>query len=112
MQQAFIKIGNKKMNIHILHSFKERVKGFRFQLKPITTGLCYPKKKSINTYFLCQNIDIIITDKEYKILYIYQNIRSEKIIFRKKHAYYIFELPAFSSTNLKIGQKIEMTIRK
>lgn len=112
MQQAYLKIGNKKINIHILYSFKERMKGFRFQLKPITIGLCYPKKKSINTYFLCQNIDIIITNKEYEILYIYQNIRSEKIIFRKRKAYYIFELPAFESKDLKVGQKLQITIKK
>ncbi len=106
MKLIYVKIGSKKIKTEVLTSFKERIKGFRFQLEPIKTGLCYPKKKSINTYFLCQNIDIVITDKNHSILFIYQNIHSEKIILRKKKAYYIYELPAFSTTPLQVGQTL------
>ncbi len=108
MKSTYLQLKNKKIKFNTLTSLKDRIKGFRFQLDPITTGLCYPKKKSITTYFLCQNIDIVITDKDFKILFIYQNIRSEKVIFRKKKAYYIFELPAFSSKDLQIGQQLQI----
>ena len=67
MQQIYIKIKNKKMKINDLITFGERMKGLRFRLDPIQVGVRYAKKLGINTYFLCQNVDIIMTDKDHKI---------------------------------------------
>lgn len=106
MDSFYITINHKKIKVQKLKTFKEKLKGFRLQLEPIKSGICYCKKKSINTYFLCQNIDIVMTNKEHKVLYIYQNIRSEKFIFRKKKVYYIYELPAFSTKGLQIGDTL------
>lgn len=108
MKKMYIKLNSKKIPVYLLTSWKERIKGFRFQLQPITYGICYPKKKQINTYFLCQNVDIVMTNKDHKILYIYPNFRSEKFIFRKKQVYYIYELPVFSAQNLQVGQTLKI----
>ena len=106
MQQIYIKIKNKKMKINDLITFGERMKGLRLRLDPIQVGVRYAKKMGINTYFLCQNVDIIMTDKDHKILYLYPNIRSEKIIFPKRKVYYIYELPTGSATTLKVGDTL------
>ncbi len=102
----YIKVGNKKIEIEILTSFKERLKGFRFYLKPIKKGLCYPKKHMINTYFACQRLDIVVTDKEDNILAIYLNMKSEKFIRPRFKAYYIYLLPANSAKDLKVNSKL------
>ena len=62
--EKYIKNGNKKIKFKTVTKFTDRLKGFRFYLYPIKEGLCYPKKKMINTYFVCQKLDIVVTDKE------------------------------------------------
>ncbi len=106
---CYVKLGKKKIKTKILTKFKERFKSFRMELNPIKTGLCFVKKKSINTYFFCQHVDIIFTDKEHKILKIYPNMRSEKFILRKRKAYYVYILPANSTTMLKVGETLKVT---
>ena len=54
--------------------------------------LCFPKCKSIHTFFMKKNIDVVITDINHKVIAIYKNIPKNKIIFNK-NAYYIYELP-------------------
>ena len=109
---CYVKLGKKKIKTKILTKFKERFKSFRMELNPIKTGLCFVKKKSINTYFFCQHVDIIFTDKEasYKSEEeVNRNMRSEKFILRKRKAYYVYILPANSTTMLKIGETLKVT---
>ena len=44
-----------------------------------------------------ENIDIIITDKDNKILYIYESFKKNRILIKLK-SYYIYELPNNSNT--------------
>ena len=44
----------------------------------------------INTYFFCQKLDIVVTDKENNILAIYPNLETEKFIRPRLKAYYIY----------------------
>lgn len=89
-------------------TFKDRFKGYKFKLDTIIEGLRYPHKRSISTYFMCQNIDIIMTDKNNVIKKIYPNIKSEKIIFPKKHVYYTYLLPTGCSDYLKINDTLQI----
>ncbi len=107
-----VKLGKKQIKTDVVTKLRARIKSFRFQLQPITTGLCFPKKKSINTYFFCQNVDIVITDKDQTILYLYPNIRSEKRIFWKRKAYYFYIFPAFSTQVLQVGKKLPIITSK
>ena len=54
MMEKYIRNGSKKIKFKSVIKFKDRIKGFRFYLYPIKEGLCYPKKRMINTYFVCQ----------------------------------------------------------
>lgn len=93
-------------------NFKERFKGFMFKLDEITEGLRFPHCRSIHTYFMCQNIDIVMTDKNNVIKKIYPNFRSEKIIFPKKGVYYTYELPVGCAQYLNIGDTLKIITNK
>lgn len=102
----YIKIKNKKIEIIEKNSFKERFIGLKFILEPIDYGLKYPNRNWFNTNFLCQNVDIVLTDENEIIQYMYENFKTEKTIFPKKNIKNIYILPLNSIKNLKINDKL------
>jgi hypothetical protein len=52
-------------------------------------------------------IDVIMTDKNYNILYIYKCVKPYKIILPKKNVYYTFELP-IDIFEYKLNEKIKV----
>ncbi len=69
--------------------FKERLLGNMFKNDII--DMCFPKCNSIHTFFMKKPIDVFMTDKNNKILYIYKSLKPYKIILPKKNVYYTFE---------------------
>ena len=106
--EQYIKVKNKKIKFKTVTEFKDRIKSFRFYLYPIKEGLCYPKKKMINTYFVCQKLDIVVTDIERKILAIYSSIKTVKCVRPSLKAYYIYLLPEGSAKDLKVNDKLKI----
>lgn len=86
--------------------FFDRLLGFILKLDKITIGKRFPKCNSIHTFFMLQNIDIIMTDKNNKIIKMYENFKPERIIFPKKNVYYTYELPLGSCKHFEIGETI------
>ena len=103
----YLKVNNKKIDIKEYTEFKDRFKSFKFYLKIIDFGIKLPKKKLANTTFFCQRIDICFTDKEDKILYLYENVKSEKRIFKIK-ANNIYYLPLNTVKYLKVGDNLKI----
>ena len=60
----------KNINVKVCNNFFNRFKGFMFT-KKINIGLCFPRCNSIHTMFMLKPIDVIMTDKNYKVLYIF-----------------------------------------
>ena len=60
--------------------------------KNITKGMYFPKTKSIHTFFMKDNIDVIMINKDNKIIYYQSNVKRNKIII-KKEAHDTIELP-------------------
>ncbi len=102
----YLKVKNKKIKIVNLNKYNEKIKSFKFHLKTIDYGI-KTKRKFYNTYFFCQRVDICATDKDDKIIKLYENIRSEKFKFILR-AKYIYYLPLDTVKYLKIGQTIEL----
>lgn len=100
----YLKIKNRKIKIIKLDSFWKRFKGLKFVLEPIDYGVMFPKKKTITTDFLCQRVDIILTDKNNKILYMYNDFPSEKRIWPKRKVYNIYFLPVGTVKNFKVNE--------
>ena len=97
---------NKKLEIKVCNNIFNRFLGFMFK-KKINYGLCFPKCNSIHTFFMLTPIDVIMTDKNYNIIYIFKELKSNKIILPKKNVYYTFELPT-NKFNFKEKEKIKV----
>lgn len=81
-----------KNKIKLCTKFKDRLIGKMLQKKNNNQILCFPKCNSIHTFFMLKNIDVIITDKNKKIIKILLNVKPWKIILPIKKAYYIYEI--------------------
>ena len=83
---------NKKIEIKECNTFFSRLIGFMFK-KKIRYALLFNKCNSIHTFFMKSNIDVIMCDKNNKIIYYYNNLSKNKIIWPKKNVYKTIELP-------------------
>lgn len=101
-----IKNNKNEIEIKICKNIFNRFLGLMFK-RNFNYGLCFPKCNSIHTFFMKEEIDIIMTDKNFKIIYIYKNLKPNKIILPKKNVYYTFEIPT-NKFNFKINEKIKV----
>ena len=95
----------KNIEVKVCNNFFNRFKGFMFT-KNINYGLCFPRCNSIHTIFMFKPIDVIMTDKDYKVLYIFKNDKPYRIILPKKNVYYTFEFP-INKLDFKTNEKIK-----
>ena len=100
-------INNKEFDIDIANTFFKRFLGLMGK-KNITKGMFFPKTKSIHTFFVKDNIDVIMINKNNVVVYYQKNVNKNKIII-KKEAYHTIELPKNSISELKLGEKIIIT---
>ena len=107
-KRMYLQVKNKKIKIIELTGFWNRFKGLKFVLEPIDYGIKFSKKKFVTTNFLCQKIDIVLTDKEDNILYMYKKMNTEKYIFPKRKVYNVYFLPLNTVKNLKLNTKLKI----
>ena len=86
-------------------SFFERLKGFMFQ-KNINTFLYFNHCNSIHTFFMKEEIDVLLCNKENIILYYYPSLSPNKIILPKKNVTKVIELPKNYMKNIKVKEKV------
>lgn len=103
----FLVIKSKKIPIQEVNTWRERFKSFKFVLQTIDTGLFLPHKKMLNTTFFCQRVDACFTDSDNKILYLHENIKSEKRILHLK-AKNLYILPLGTCEHLKVGEALKI----
>ena len=60
----YIKINQLKINLEKVEGFWNRMKCLMFVIEPLDYGFLLEKRKHFQTYFACQRIDAIITDKD------------------------------------------------
>ncbi len=95
------------MKVIVAKSFKDKLLGLMYK-KNINYGILLKNCKSIHTFFMLEPIDVLLLDKENKILSIKRNVTPNKIvIFSNKKRTNILELPNNSSLNLKVNQIID-----
>ncbi len=96
------------MKVKIAKSFKDKLLGLMYQ-KNIDYGLLITNCKSIHTFFMLENIDVLLLDKNNRILMINRNVKPNKVlIFNNKNKTNILELPSNSSINLKVNDIIDI----
>ena len=97
---------NKTIDIYECKSFYSRFKGFMLE-NNIDRALLFNRCNSIHTFFMKKNIDVIMCDKGNNVLYYYNNLSKNKIIFPKKNVYKVIELPV-NYYKIEIGKKINI----
>jgi len=96
------------MKTIIANRFKDRFLGLMGK-KNINYSLLIINCKSIHTFFMKENIDVLLLDKNNKILDIKRNIPPNKIlIFKTKKRTNILEMPNNSSIKYKINDNIKL----
>ena len=97
---------NKNIDIIDCNTFFSRLIGFMFK-KNINNALLFNKCNSIHTFFMKENIDVIMCDKDNTIIYYYNNLKKNKIIWPKKKVYKTIELPV-NYFDIKINTMIRI----
>ena len=97
---------NKEIELIDCISFYSRLMGFMFK-KNINNALLFNKCNSIHTFFMKENIDVIMCDKDNNILYFYKDLKNNKIIFPKKNVYKVIETPS-NYFDIKKNTKIKI----
>ena len=95
---------NKSINCINCKSFLSRLKGFMFK-RNINYALLFEHCNSIHTFFMKENIDVILCDKNNTILYFYQNLPKNKIILPKKGVSKVIETPS-NYFDIKVNDKL------
>ncbi len=95
---------NKKYDVVLMDTFFKRLKGLMFKVEPISKIYLFPRCSSIHTYFMKQNIDVCMLDRNFLITYIGSNIERGRVIIKK--GYYTLEMPLGATKGLKVGDKL------
>ena len=95
------------MNVVVAKKFKDKLIGLMGK-KNINYGLLIENCKSIHTFFMKENIDVLLLDKNKRIIKIVRNVCPNKIlIFKNKKRTNILELPSNSSLKYKVNDIID-----
>lgn len=87
----YININKENFTINYCNTFIKRLIGMSFKKKKLNSIYCFPNCNSIHTFFMFQNIDVIMTDNDGNILYTSENMKPNQIILPKKNVYYTYE---------------------
>ena len=88
-----ILINKKKYNLIECNDFYSRFKGLMF-VKDFDYCIMFKKCNSIHTFFMSTCIDVVMTDKDDNVLYIFKSVKPWRVILPKKNVYSVYELPA------------------
>lgn len=94
----------KEIELKQCKSFYSRLLGFMFK-KNINSSLLFDKCNSIHTFFMKENIDVIMCDKDNNILLYYRDLSKNKVIWPKKGVTKVFETPS-NYFDIEIGKKM------
>ncbi len=103
----YIVINDKKYDVILMNSFFTRFKGLMFRKDPISDIYMFPKCSSIHTFFMKQEIDVCILDKNFIIKHICHSMKRGRILIKK--GYYTLEMPLGTAKHLHIGEKVTRT---
>lgn len=97
---------NENIKIKVANTFSQKLIGLMFKKEKLNYGLLLTNTNGIHTFFMFQNIDVILLDKDYNIVKTIENLKPWKIVLPKKNVKHTLELPTntahlFKDKNLK-----------
>ena len=99
-----LKIDNKYLNVIVMDTFFKKLNGLMWKKEPIKDCYIFENTNGIHTLFMFQKIDVILTDKNFKVLKTYKNLSPWKVILPKKRVYYTIEAPINVSSSININE--------
>lgn len=96
-----------KIKVYEAKTFKQRLFGLMFK-RNINYCLLFKKCNSIHTFFMKEKIDVVMTDKNNKVLYIKKNMKKNRIILPKKGVYNTYEFPNNFIKDLEINETLKI----
>ena len=99
-------VNNQTFNLEVANTFFKKFWGLMGK-RNIKTGYFFPKTRSIHTFFMKENIDIIMIDKNNRVVFYKKNVPKNKIIIKKK-AYHTIELPNNSLKIININDELTL----
>lgn len=106
--KMILKTKDKNIPVKTCIRFKDRFIGLMFK-KNIKIGYLFPRCNSIHTFFMKEKIDVLLLDKNNKIIQIYKSLSPNRIILPKRKVYSVLELPNNTSEIFKINEKIKIS---
>lgn len=100
----YIEKEGKKINVVCLDKLLEKTIGLMFKKDLIKDIYLFSRCSMIHTFFMKQNIDVLILDKNYVVLSKFHNVFKNKIII--KSGYYTLEMPVGYSNLFDVGEKV------
>lgn len=94
----------KQIELKNCTSFFSRLIGFMGK-KNIKSALLFKHCNSIHTFFMKENIDVIMCDKNNKILFYYKDLPKNRIILPKKRVSSVYEVPC-GYFDIKINEEM------
>ena len=73
----------------------------------IDKALMFDKCNSIHTFFMFENIDVIMCDSNNVVVFYYNNLSKNKVILPKKGVSKVYETPC-NYFDIEIGDKMEV----
>ena len=93
--QRILRVESIKLNIPVLraYTFWKRFRGFMLK-KSANYALLFDKCKSVHTFFMRFNLDIVYLDEEKRIIKVIRSLKPFKIALPVKNAVSILEIPS------------------
>ena len=101
----------KEIDLKECKSFCSRLKGFMFR-RNINYALLFDRCNSIHTFFMKENIDVIMCNRDNDILFFYRDLSKNKIIWPKKGVTKVFETPSgYFDIDMRTKDRKKMIIK-
>lgn len=94
----YVLIDKKKYSLIDCVSFYDRFKGLMFT-RDFDYCMRFSHCNSIHTFFMSVCIDVVMTDKDNNVLYVFKNVSPFRVILPKKNVFNVYELPSGSVKN-------------
>lgn len=95
-------------DIKIVKSFLDQLLGLLRKSNP--RSLFFKSRFGIHTLFLKESIDVVVLDREYRVVKIKENLKPNRIFFWNPRYFYVLELPCgkIKESNIRLGDVLKM----
>jgi uncharacterized membrane protein (UPF0127 family) len=87
------------IEIKVAKTFLSRFLGFMFK-KNANYAILFKNCRSVHTFFMRFNIDVVFLDKENKVIKVVENVKPFRMVLPIKNSFSILEIPS-NAVNFK-----------